>query len=88
MLLARRLLPATRTAAWLQRRPPVVTTVQRSFAKKKKKGKGSKAAEAAANYTKAATAAMAKDLPPAEPAADTGARASTDGNGGTPRVTM
>jgi ribosome recycling factor len=47
MLLARRLLPAARTAAWLQRQPPVVTTVQRNFAKKKKKGKGKQPAEAA-----------------------------------------
>jgi hypothetical protein len=57
MLLARtaRLLQhSTRTAACLQRlqrRPPVVTTLQRHFAKKKKKGKGSKAAEAAAPAT-------------------------------------
>ena len=53
MLLARtaRLLQhSTRTAACLQRlrrRPPVVTTLMRNFAKKKKKGKGKQPAEAA-----------------------------------------
>ena len=48
MLLARTArLAATRTAACLPRRPPVVTTLQRHFAKKKKKGKGKQPAEAA-----------------------------------------
>ena len=50
LLLRTARLTATRTAACLQRlqrRPPVVTTVQRHFAKKKKKSKGKQPAEAA-----------------------------------------